>query len=231
MKLTRIVCLLLCLLLVTGCSGKSGSTENVAPSGDMEKALQALKWEDYDTALSESAAFLKRVPHSDRAKNVQETAAWGKLALAEDLDTELSWGTVKKTNAGFTVTEIPEIEDSEFQLVSYSIRTGYNQDYFQQDMNFPRIYVSQISITWKYANEWQEYTYLIDAPANLRKADFAAKMLPQSYYGDQMMDETHAEFAAFLQEELAPSLDEIFGEIKQKTGISPEVLGFDAWNQ
>lgn len=230
MKIARIVCLLLCLLLVAGCSGKSESPKTADSSGDMETALQALKWEDYDTALAQSAEFLKRVPHSNRAKNVQETAAWSKLTLAEDLDTELSRGTLKKDNSGFSVTDIPQNPDAGFQIVSYRVNISYDWTYFQQDIQFPHIYVSSISIIWQYTDDEENHTYLIDSPADLCKTDFAGKMLPQSYYGDQMMDETHEKFAAFLQEDLAKSLDEVFGKIKQKTGLTSQALGFDAWN-
>jgi hypothetical protein len=212
---------------LVGCSDRQAENPY---TGDMENALNALKWQDYETALGESNAFLQRVPHSAPAKIIRETAAWRTLALMEKDEIILSKGKVTINSNGFSVTDLPESEDAKFHLTGYTIEVAYDSNYIEQDFNVSRFYLSQIRLYWKYPNGHTEFEYVIFYPDQIKGEDLRGTM--NSWYGgDRLSDETHAEFVDYLQEEWVPSMNEVFAQLKQKHQFAPEYIGFDMWNQ
>ena len=227
MKVTKILCLILVCLMLASCSATK--PEKSYP-GDMENALNALKWQDYETALGESNAFLKRVPHSAPARIIRETAAWQTLALEEKEYIELTNSKLVINSNGFSVTDLPEVEDAQFQLIGYKVTVGRDWEYIHQDFQVARLYLSEITLYWKYPGGWSEYEYILYYPEQLKQADLSMSM-HTVYGGDKMSSETHKQFVAFLQDVWVPSMNEVFELLKQRHNFEPEYIGFKMWNQ
>ena len=228
MKIKSVMCLLLVCLLLAGCAGKTEYT------GDMEKALNYLKWQDYESAYHEANAFLTRVPHSAPAQNIRETAAWCLLDVKIDTGTEIALkdGIAVKTYDGVEIMNLSEDENEKFHLIGYKIETDYDTSYFDLEFTTRNVYLYQMSLYWEYTDNGRStYEYRMPYPEDLKKADLGEYMLNTSYYGDKMSYDTHEEFVEYLQKVLVASLDDVFGVLAEEYNIAPEHIGFREWNQ
>lgn len=239
MKIRRITAIgvlaaLVCGLLA-GCS--QGSSTILGPSGDMEAAVAALKWQDYETAYKESTAFIERVPHSYRAQVVQQTAAWSMLYLEkEQLDEYLlDNGVVHVNSTGFQVKNMLEDPNQDFYLKSYSVELSYDRDYFNQDFAFETVTVNSITVSWGYTYESRTFEYRIYQPGNLYKEDlkYSIENFASAYAGSgsDLSDEVEQKLLKYLDDVLVDSLNEVFSVIEKKYDIAPAHLGFTNWEE
>lgn len=217
MKYLKVLCVLLLCPLLVGCA-----------TGDMEKALTALKWEDYDTAIAESTAYLRRVPDSDRAQAVRETAAWAKVFDKLGYS-ELSYGSLEVGydsefgGYGLTVSGIENADDDSFSLLTFSIQTSYDSDYFSEDSGLGSRTTARIELEWKDNEAYWGHRYRTTTI-------YATETLSPRTLQDALPEDIEEEHAEYLQEVLPDYLDEVFKTIKNETGVKPEDLGFTEWN-
>lgn len=228
MKIKLFVCFMVMCLFLTGCFPGTKYT------GDMDKALNHLKWQDYESAFGEANAFLERVPHSDPAKMVRQTAAWNMLDIAIENDTEIKLknGVAVKTSDGLIVSDLPENEDEDFYLVGYKIETYISSNYYDMDIKTDVVCLDMITLHWKYTGSGRsEYEYGIGTPERLNKEDIGDWLLDAYYSGDKLSSDTHEEFVEYLQTALVSSLEEVFAVLENEHNLKPEHIGFEDWNK
>lgn len=221
MKYQKLICVLLACVMLCGCSLLGGRAE-----GDMEKALTALEWQDYDTAIAESEAFLKRVPHSTSAMRIRETAGWGKFFLIEDEAPTVSQGTVTFQNGYRPIrVDVPYDSDIDACLESFYIELDFDSSYFTRD-----VAVSTVSSVYIHLDS-DASAYRDDDRGTLN-ARYLRKTgiheddpyyLNSDYNTDDLIQQ--------INSTVIPTLSQIFAHLKKNYGITPEQLGFRDWNK
>lgn len=220
MKLKKVLCLALVCLVLCGC----GSPKN---AGNMENALDALKWEDYDTAFREADDFLARMPENQDAKLVRESAAWGKFH-SQEVTMKLSKGTFTQLDYGFRVDDLPRQKKSDIQITGYWVGMDYDRGTVnRQEISY--LYLRSVIIYW-IDDEGAEQTYEIYTPGDIRRKDLAGAVLELPGDVERMDPRSHEQLAALAEKLIAPSLQEVLKNVEKQTGLTPEHLGFAAWN-
>lgn len=221
MKLKKLLCLVLVCLVLCGC----GSRNN---PGNMETALDALIWEDYDTAFREADDFLRRMPDNADAQTVRQAAAWGKFQ-SQTLELKLSKGTFTQVDYGFQVDGLPEKKNSDLQITGYWVGMDYDQQLIAGRDTF-YFYLRSMTIYWT-DSTGAEYAYEILSPQELTRRDMAECLMALPADGDGADQAvTQKVLAQMAEKVVAPSLKEVFKKLEKQTGLTPEHLGFAAWN-
>ena len=222
MKFRKLACLVLACLLLAGC-GAAQTAE-----GNMELALSAVVWQDYGVAYSQARAYLVRVPDNADAKVILETAAWGRIHT-EEPELSLSKGTVTVDEFGIYVTDLPPVRKSALQLTGFWVGVDYDREEVRDalvDTHFLR------SMTLYWTDEaGVAHAYEILYPERMTRKDLAASLLTQEYSGGTIDGQTREQLLELAEQQMAPVLKQLFKQIKKQTGMTPEELGFDAWNE
>ncbi len=220
MKLKKILCLALVCLVLCGC-GKTKA------DGNMENALASLIWQDYETALTQSEAFLERMPENVDAQVIRQSAAWGLLRKAQP-EIELSKGTYQQTDYGFVVENLPEKGRSDVQITGYWVGMDHSRETIS-DKDVETYFLRSITIYWT-DGSGNTYTYDLQSPQTLQRKKLAKTILENPYSGDAADPETLEALASQAKKVVAPSVQDVLKQIEKKTGLTPEQLGFAAWN-
>lgn len=221
MKLKRLFCLVLLCLVLCGCSSQKNA-------GNMEDALDALLWQDYDTAFREADDFLGRLPENQDAQLVRQAAAWGKFN-EEEVALKLSKGTWTQLDYGFRVDDLPQKKKSDIQITGYWVGMDYDRQRID-DRDVLYFYLRSMTIYWTDA-AGTEYAYEILSPEDLTCKDMAQSILALPGDGNPAADTAELKVLAQLAEKVvAPSMKEVFKKLEKQTGLTPEHLGFTAWN-
>lgn len=221
MKFRRKLCLVLICFVLLGC------TSCQSYSGDMEKALAALEWQDYATAIGESDAFLKRVPHSTPAQLVRQTAAWEKLFLASVTQVSLPGSTLifgnkeyvrdMYGNHALTLKAFSNHIFRDYDLLECAIYFENDVNYFDRDTEISLI---KPKLTVRYTISGTERTATLSV-SKLRKSGITEEQFLKNYFvlSTQFLDRT-----------MIPALEELFTYLQDTHGLSPQQLGFTAWD-
>ena len=221
MKFRRKLCLVLICFVLLGC------TSCQSYSGDMEKALTALEWQDYATAIGESDAFLKRVPHSTPAQLVRQTAAWEKLFLASETQVSLPGSTLifgnkeyvrdMYGNHALTLKAFSNHIFRDYDLLECAIYFENDVNYFDRDTEISLI---KPKLTVRYTISGTERTATLSV-SKLRKSGITEEQFLKNYFvlSTQFLDRT-----------MIPALEELFTYLQDTHGLSPQQLGFTAWD-
>ena len=221
MKFRRKLCLVLICFVLLGC------TSCQSYSGDMEKALAALEWQDYATAIGESDAFLKRVPHSTPAQLVRQTAAWEKLFLASETQVSLPGSTLifgnkeyvrdMYGNHALTLKAFSNHIFRDYDLLECAIYFENDVNYFDRDTEISLI---KPKLTVRYTISGTERTATLSV-SKLRKSGITEEQFLKNYFvlSTQFLDRT-----------MIPALEELFTYLQDTHGLSPQQLGFTAWD-
>ena len=221
MKFRRKLCLVLICFVLLGC------TSCQSYSGDMEKALAALEWQDYATAIGESDAFLKRVPHSTPAQLVRQTAAWEKLFLASVTQVSLPGSTLifgnkeyvrdMYGNHALTLKAFSNHIFRDYDLLECAIYFENDVNYFDRDTEISLI---KPKLTVRYTISGTERTATLSV-SKLRKSGITEEQFLKNYFvlSTQFLDRT-----------MIPALEELFAYLQDTHGLSPQQLGFTAWD-
>ena len=222
MKFQKLICVLLACVMLCGCSLLGSRAE-----GDMEKALTALEWQDYDTAIAESEAFLKRVPHSTSAMRIRETGGWGKFFLIEDEAPMVSQGTVSFRNSSYpiSVTDLPYDSDTDACLREFFIKLTFDSAYFTRD-----VAVSTVSSVYIYL-VYDGSAYRDDDRANFNAYYLRKTGIHEDDLNDVNSDYDTDDLVQQINSTVIPTLSQIFAHLKKNYGITPEQLGFREWNK
>ena len=193
----------------------------------MEKALAALEWQDYATAIGESDAFLKRVPHSTPAQLVRQTAAWEKLFLASVTQVSLPGSTLIFGNKEY-VRDMYGNHALTLKAFSNHIFRDYGllecAIYFENDVNYfdrdTEISLIKPKLTVRYTISGTERTATLSV-SKLRKSGITEEQFLKNYFvlSTQFLDRT-----------MIPALEELFTYLQDTHGLSPQQLGFTAWD-
>lgn len=222
MRFKKLACLVLACLVLAGCGAAKTA------DGNMELALSAIAWEDYGTAYSEAQAYLARVPDNADAQVILETAAWGRM-YTEAPELSLRKGTVTADEFGIYVTDLPPVRKSDIQLTGFWVGVDYDREELR-DTQVNTYFLRSMTLYWT-DGAGGEHTYEILQPDRMTQKDLAASLLTQEYSGGELYGPTREQLLALAEEEVAPLLKQLFKQIKKQTGMTPEDLGFDAWNQ
>ena len=221
MRFCRKLCLVLICFVLLGC------TSCQSYSGDMEKALAALEWQDYATAIGESDAFLKRVPHSTPAQLVRQTAAWEKLFLASETQVSLPGSTLifgnkeyvrdMYGNHALTLKAFSNHIFRDYDLLECAIYFENDVNYFDRDTEISLI---KPKLTVRYTISGTERTATLSV-SKLRKSGITEEQFLKNYFvlSTQFLDRT-----------MIPALEELFTYLQDTHGLSPQQLGFTAWD-
>ena len=222
MKFRRKLCLVLICFVLLGC------TSCQSYSGDMEKALAALEWQDYATAIGESDAFLKRVPHSTPAQLVRQTAAWEKLFLASETQVSLPGSTLifgnkeyvrdMYGNHALTLKAFSNHIFRDYDLLECAIYFEEDANYFDHDTKITVIKPQKLTV--RYTISGAEKTTVLSI-SELRKSGITEDQFRTQYVErpTQFMDRT-----------VIPALEELFAYLQDTHGLSPQQLGFTSWD-
>lgn len=220
MQLKKILCLVLVCLVLCGCGTPKSD-------GNMENALSALLWEDYDTAFREADAFLERMPESRDAKLIRESAAWGKFNR-QTLAMKLSKGTFTQLEYGFRVDDLPQQKRSDIQITGYWVGMDYDRETISgREVSY--LYLRSMTIYWTDA-AGAEHAYEIYDPDQISRKDLSGAVLELPGDTSQIDQASHEQLSQLAEKVIAPSLKEVFKELEKQTGLKPEYLGFTAWN-
>lgn len=193
----------------------------------MEKALAALEWQDYATAIGESDAFLKRVPHSTPAQLVRQTAAWEKLFLASVTQVSLPGSTLifgnkeyvrdMYGNHALTLKAFSNHIFRDYDLLECAIYFENDVNYFDRDTEISLI---KPKLTVRYTISGTERTATLSV-SKLRKSGITEEQFLKNYFvlSTQFLDRT-----------MIPALEELFTYLQDTHGLSPQQLGFTAWD-
>lgn len=220
MKIKKILCVVLACLMLAGCGSRK-------TADNMEDAVDALVWEDYDTAFAQADAFLRRMPDNKDAEAIRQTAAWGKLN-ARPLDIKLSKCKWSQLDYGFTVENMPAKGKSEIQITGYWV----GMDYAQETIGGHEVitfFLRSMTFDWT-DGTGTTYGYEIKTPENLNKKNLEQSLLEQSYASDPIDEATRQLVIKQAAKVLGKSLEDVFSQIEKQTGLKPEHLGFIAWN-
>ena len=220
MKIKKLLCVALACLLLAGCGSRK-------TAGNMEDAVAALVWQDYDTAFAEADAFLQRMPDNQDAQNVHQTAAWGKLKA--DVETvKLSKGTWVKLDQGFTVQDLPVKGKSDIQITGYWVGMDHDRQTIS-GYDVEVYFLRSVTFYWTDATG-AEYSCEIYTPANLTKKNLDKSLAEQSLSTVSLDEQTRQLVFRQAGKVLADSLQDVFKQIEKQTDLTPADLGFTAWN-
>lgn len=221
MKFRKIACVALACLLLAGC----GTTQTA--EGDMNQAAVAVLEQDYSTAFTQAQAFLKNEPENEDAQVILQTAAWGRL-YAEHPALSVTDGTIKVDDFGIYVSDLSPVADSQVQLTGFWVGVDYDREELWDTLVYT-YYLRSMTLYWT-DEAGQEHAYEILAPEEMTPKKLAKGLLAQEYAGDTVDEQTREELLKLAQKQVVPALKQLFKQIETQTGMTPEDLGFAAWN-
>lgn len=222
MKFRKFACLVLSCLLLAGCGAAKTA------DGNMELALSAALWQDYGTAFVEAQAYLARVPGNQDAQVILQTAAWGRM-YTETVELSLPDGTVKTDEFGIYVSDLPPVRKSPIQLTGFWVGVDYDQEELRGAV-VDTYFLRSMTLYWT-DEAGAEHAYEILYPEEMTRKDMAASLLTQEYGGGTIDGQVREQLLELAEKEMAPLLKKLFQQIEKQTGMTPEDLGFAAWNQ
>lgn len=195
------ICLLLMFLILAGCGAPAEKAlDNIHPSVSAADGTQS--------ATTDVPAELP-----------DEKSSWHEL-LDHQPDFEMTNGDVglildENDTLYLYITELEETESPHW-LMSITI-------FVEADV------LTSISFRWGFEDE-DRFSYTIDTPSALQKDAPYLGIQDLAYTGDEMSEEERLAFLESLSVTFVPVMEELFAQIQQEKGITPENLGFTMWN-